>query len=77
MSTDRRRFMSSALAAAAAAGTILPAGRLWADGGSAAGIPSQIPAVSLSGKPISLSPSDVKDLPASLRGRRPLAPDEG
>ncbi|HEY0342584.1 MAG TPA: FAD-binding oxidoreductase [Steroidobacteraceae bacterium] len=77
MSTDRRRFMSSALAAAAAAGTILPAGRLWADAGSAAGIPSQIPAVSLSGKPISLSQSDVKDFRASLRGRLLLAQDEG
>jgi FAD/FMN-containing dehydrogenase len=77
MSTDRRRFIGSALAAATAAGTILPAGRLWADAGSAAGIPSQIAAISLSGKPISLSLSDVKDFRASLRGRLLLAQDEG
>jgi FAD/FMN-containing dehydrogenase len=80
MSTDRRRFMGSALAAATAAAataTLLPAGRLWADAGSAAGMPSQIAAVSLSGKPISLSLSDVKDLRASLRGQLLLAQDEG
>ena len=46
MSTDRRLFIGSALATAA--GTLLPAGRLWADPGSAAGLPSQIAAVSLS-----------------------------
>ena len=79
MSTNRRRFIGSALAAAGAtaAGTLLPAGSLWADPGSAAGIPSQIAAVSLSGKPISLSLSDVKDFRASLRGRLLLAQDEG
>jgi FAD/FMN-containing dehydrogenase len=77
MSTDRRRFIGSALAAATAAGTLLPAGRLWADAGSAAGVPSQIAAISLSGKPISLSLSDVKDLRAGLRGRLLLAQDEG
>ena len=79
MSTDRRRFIGSALAAAGAtaAGTLLPAGRLWADAASTTGIPSQIAAISLSGKPISLSLSDVKDFRASLRGRLLLAQDEG
>jgi hypothetical protein len=73
--SGRRRFIGSALAAAA--GTVLPAGRLWADAADAGAIPAQLAAVSLSGKPISLSQSDVKDLRASLRGRLLLAGDEG
>jgi FAD/FMN-containing dehydrogenase len=76
--TGRRRFIGSALAAAAAAGTLLPTRQLWADAATATGgIPSQIPAISLAGKPISLSQSDVKDFRDSLRGRLLLAQDEG
>jgi FAD/FMN-containing dehydrogenase len=71
----RRRFIGSALAAAA--GTILPAGRLWADAGSTEAIPGQLAAISLSGQAISLSQSDVKDFRASLRGQLLLARDEG
>jgi FAD binding domain len=84
--SGRRRFIGSALATAgaAAASTLLPSGRLWAQAADAVGagagagaIPSQIAAISLAGKPISLSQSDVKDLRASLRGRLLLAGDEG
>ena len=82
--SDRRRFMGSALATAAAVSTLLPSSRLWAEaadaasaGTSAGAIPSQIAAISLAGKPISLSQSDVKDLRSSLRGRLLLAGDEG
>ena len=80
--SDRRRFMGSALATAAAASALLPSGRLWAEAADAVGagagaIPSQIAAISLAGKPISLSQSDVKDLRTSLRGRLLLAGDEG
>jgi FAD/FMN-containing dehydrogenase len=79
--SGRRRFIGSALASAgaAAASTLLPSGRLWAEAASASAgtIPSQLAAISLSGKPISLSQSDVKALRASLRGRLLLAGDEG
>jgi FAD binding domain/Berberine and berberine like len=71
----RRRFIGSALAAAA--GTILPAWRVWADAGSTEAIPSQLAAIALSGEAISLSQSDVKDLRASLRGQLLLARDDG
>ncbi len=77
----RRRFIGSALATAgaAAASTLLPSGRLWADtaNAGAGAIPSQLAAISLAGKPISLSQSSVKDLRTSLRGRLLLAGDEG
>ena len=79
--SGRRRFIGSALASAgaAAASTLLPGGRLWADAANAnaGATPSQLAAVSLAGKPISLSQSEVKDLRASLRGRLLLAGDEG
>ena len=81
--SDRRRFMGIALATAgaAAATTLLPATPLWADTASASSdagaIPSQLAAVSLAGKPISLSQAEVKELRASLRGRLLLAGDEG
>ncbi|MDB6090369.1 MAG: 6-hydroxy-D-nicotine oxidase, partial [Gammaproteobacteria bacterium] len=71
----RRRFIGSALAAAA--GTILPDCRVWADAGGSEATPSPLAAITLSGQAISLSQSDVKDFRASLRGRLLLAGDEG
>jgi FAD/FMN-containing dehydrogenase len=77
--SGRRRFIGSALATAgaAAAGMLLPGGRLRADAVGTEAIPSQLAATSLSGKPISLSQSEVQELRASLRGRLLLAGDEG
>jgi FAD/FMN-containing dehydrogenase len=77
--SGRRRFIGSALATAgaAAAGSLLPSGRLWADAAGTEAIPSQLAAISLAGKPIFLSQADVKELRASLRGRLLLAGDEG
>ena len=79
--SGRRRFIGSALATAgaAAASTLLPSGRVWADTASAGtgAIPSQLAAISLAGKPLSLSQSSVKDLRTSLRGRLLLSGDEG
>jgi FAD/FMN-containing dehydrogenase len=84
--SDRRRFIGSVLvtAGAAAVSTLLPSGRLWAEAADAVGagsgagaIPSQLAAISLAGKPISLSQSDVKDLRTGLRGRLLLAGDAG
>ena len=72
---DRRHFIGSALTAAAA--TLLPARRLWAETGNSGAIPSQLAATTLSGEAISLSQSDVKDFRASLRGPLLLARDEG
>ncbi len=71
----RRRFVGTALAAAA--GAAMPIGRLWANAASPAAAAGPIAAVGLSGKAISLSQSDVKDLRASLRGQLLLPPDEG
>src|SRR3984885_1766530 len=81
--SGRRRFLGAALATAgaAAASTLLPATRLWADtAGTSTGvgaIPIQLAAVSLTGKPISLSQAEVKELREVLRGRLLLAGDEG
>ena len=69
MITNRRKFVQSVAAAAAA----LPASRLWADTASDA----SVAAVTLAGKPITLSASDVKDLRGSLRGKLLLAQDAG
>src|SRR5689334_11299814 len=74
--TGRRQFIGAALAAAATT-AILPARRLWAEAGSSEAVSGQVPAVSLSGEAISLSPADIKDLRASLRGPLLLASDEG
>jgi FAD/FMN-containing dehydrogenase len=71
----RRRFIGSALAAAA--GTIFPTRQVWADAGSTGAIPSPLAAIALSGQAISLSQSDVKDFRASLRGQLLLAGDDG
>jgi len=69
---SRREFMGSAAAAAIA----LPAGRVWADA-TAANVPISVAAVDLSGKPITLTASDIKDLRAGLSGQLLLAKDTG
>ena len=69
----RREFIGAAAAAAAA----LPASRLWAQSASPAAIPGSLTAVGLSGKPVNLTASDLKDLRASLRGQLFLAQDKG
>ncbi len=73
--TGRRRFIGSALAAAATA--ILPGRRLWAEAGTSEAAAAAIDAVTLSGEAVALSAADVKDLRASLRGQLLLANDEG
>jgi FAD binding domain/Berberine and berberine like len=72
---DRRQFLGSSLAAAAAA--ITPAGRLWAGAASPAAVPDQVAAISLSGKAISLSKSEIDDFRAGLRGQLLLSGDDG
>jgi len=69
MITSRRRFVQSLAAASAA----VPATRLWADTASSA----STPAVTLAGKPITLSAADVKDLRSGLRGQLLQAQDAG
>jgi hypothetical protein len=75
MKIDRRSFVLSTLAAAG--GLLVPARMLWAQGGSAGTIPSSLPALSGSGKPVALSQSDLKDLRASLKGKLLLPQDAG
>ncbi len=67
----RRQF----LGAAAAAVAVLPATRLWADASSAGAVPDTLVAVGTSGKPVTLSASDIKDFRASLHGQLLLAQD--
>src|SRR5690242_4223953 len=74
--TDRRQFIGTALAAAVTTAT-LPVSRLWAAAGSSDGVSGEVAAVTLSGQGITLSPSDIKDFRASLRGHLLLASDEG
>jgi len=69
---SRRQFMSAAAAAAVA----LPAGRAWADAATAT-VPGNIAALDLSGKPITLAASDIKDFRAALGGQLLLAKDNG
>jgi FAD/FMN-containing dehydrogenase len=69
---SRRGFIGAAAAAAAA----LPASRVWADASTAA-LPDNVAAMSLSGKQISLSASDIKDLRAGFAGQVLLAQDGG
>jgi FAD/FMN-containing dehydrogenase len=69
MIINRRNFVRSLAAATAA----LPAARLWAD--SVAPVPTD--AVTVSGKSITLSAAEIKDLRASLRGQLLLAKDAG
>jgi hypothetical protein len=75
MKIGRRSFVHSTLAAAG--GLLVPARILWAQGGSAGVIPASLPAISGSGKPVSLNQADLKDLRASLKGKLLLPQDEG
>ena len=68
MITNRRRFVQSVAAAAAA----IPATRLWAETAGAS-----TPAVTVGGKQITLAASDIKDLRGGLRGKLLLAQDQG
>ena len=69
---DRRRFLGAATASAMA----LPAARLWAQAAAGPGaIPDTLSAVSGSGKPVTLSAADLRDLRASLRGDLLLSQD--
>jgi FAD/FMN-containing dehydrogenase len=75
MKMDRRFFVNSTLAAAG--GVVLPMRALWADSAATGAIPASLPGLSSSGKPVSLTASDLKDLRASLHGRLLLPSDEG
>ena len=66
----RRGFIGGAAAAAAA----VPAAPLWADASSATG---EVAAIGLSGKPVTLTAADIKDLRAGFGGVLLLAPDAG
>jgi FAD/FMN-containing dehydrogenase len=70
----RRRFLGSTLGAMCAA---LPASHLWADASSPGAIPQQLAAITLDGKPVALTASDIKDFRASLKGQLLLAQDPG
>ena len=69
----RRQFLRSAAAVAA----VLPAGRIWADASSARAIPDTLSVIGGSGKPVTLTARDIRDLRASLRGQLLLAQDDG
>jgi hypothetical protein len=75
MKIGRRSFVHSTLTAAA--GVLIPAHALWAQGSSPGAIPSSLPAISGSGKAVSLSASDLKDLRAGLKGKLILPQDAG
>ncbi len=68
---DRRQFLGRAAIVAVA----LPAGRLWADASDVGAIPDSLLAVGSSGKPVTLTASDIKDFRASLHGQLLLARD--
>lgn len=71
----RREFVKSA-AMAAGALALVPSS-VWADSSTPGAIPESLPAVDVSGKAITLSRSDIKDLRSSLRGKLLLSGDEG
>ena len=71
---DRRAFLQTALAASALA---LSARAARADSSSTGAAPSTLTAVGTSGKPVTLTASDLKDFRASLRGKLLLAQDDG
>jgi FAD/FMN-containing dehydrogenase len=75
MKIGRRSFVHSTLMAAG--GLLVPVRTLWAKGGSPGIIPSSLPAISGSGKPVSLTAADLKDLRASLKGKLVLPQDDG
>jgi FAD/FMN-containing dehydrogenase len=75
MKMNRRGFFHSSLVAAT--GVMLPLRGLWADGATPGTIPATLPALSGSGKPVSLTASDLKDLRGSLRGYLLMPRDAG
>jgi FAD/FMN-containing dehydrogenase len=75
MKIGRRSFVHSTLAAAGA--LLVPARTLWAQAAAPGGVPANLPAVSASGKPLSLTGADLKDLRASLQGKLVLPHDQG
>ena len=75
MKIGRRSFVHSTLMAAG--GLLVPARTVWAEGGSPGVIPASLPAISGSGKPVSLTAADLKDLRASLKGKLVLPQDHG
>ena len=72
---DRRGFMRSTLAATAMAA--VPGSRVWADAAKPATVPDQLAAVSLAGKPVSLTSAEIRELRSALRGPLLLAQDDG
>lgn len=72
---DRRGFLGTTLAATALAAT--HAGKLWADAAQVAAVPAEVPALSGSGKALTLRAADIKELRASLQGTLLLAQDAG
>ncbi len=72
---NRRSFVRSTLTAAG--GLLVPARILWAQQGTPGVIPASLQAISGSGKPVSLSAAELKDLRASLKGKLVLPQDEG
>jgi FAD/FMN-containing dehydrogenase len=73
MTIGRRTFINSAVATAA----LLPMRRGWAGTTSTGRIPTSVAAVAGTGKPVTLSGSDLEDLRASLRGQLLLPQDLG
>src|SRR6185295_7646726 len=69
-SISRRGFISGAAAIAAA----LPAAPVWADATSGSG---DVAAIGLSGKPVTLTAADIKDLRAGFTGQLLLVQDAG
>src|SRR6516225_7270172 len=75
MNVGRRLFVNAALLSAGS--TLLPVRHLWANSASSDALPTEVGARTGSGKPISLTASDVKDFDARLRGELLRAGDEG
>ena len=75
MKIGRRSFVHATLAAAG--GLLVPARALWAAEGPRGSIPATLPALSGSGKPVSLNQAELKELRASLTGRLVLPQDQG
>ncbi len=75
MNIDRRSFVNAALMGTA--GALLPVRHSWADSARSQSIPPEVAARTGSGKSISLTASDIKDLDASLRGELIRAGDAG
>jgi FAD binding domain/Berberine and berberine like len=75
MKINRRSFVNSSLAAAS--GVLIPMRSVWADAAAPGTIPASLPAISGSGKSLTLSAADLKDLRASLHGKLLLPADEG